>query len=47
MAERSSFVVVANRLPVDEVMVDRDVIEGRKEPVRVYAKKEKTGSGAA
>jgi ATP-dependent Clp protease ATP-binding subunit ClpX len=32
---------------VDEVMIDKDVIEGRKEPIRVYAKKEKTGTGAA
>ncbi|MDO7841247.1 ATP-dependent Clp protease ATP-binding subunit ClpX [Sphingomonas immobilis] len=32
---------------VDEVMIDKDVIEGRKEPVRVYAKKEKSGAGAA
>ncbi len=32
---------------VDEVMIDRDVIDGRKEPIRVYAKKEKVGAGAA
>lgn len=32
---------------VDEVMIDRDVIDGRKEPIRVYAKKEKAGAGAA
>ena len=32
---------------VDEVHVDKDVIEGRKDPVRVYASKEKTGSDAA
>jgi ATP-dependent Clp protease ATP-binding subunit ClpX len=32
---------------VDEVMIDKDVIEGRKEPIRVYAKKDKTGTGAA
>ena len=25
---------------VDEVMIDKDVVEGRKEPVRVYAEKE-------
>ena len=32
---------------VDEVMIDKDVVEGRKEPVRVYAeKKEKAGSAA-
>ena len=31
---------------VDEVHVDKDVVEGRKEPVRVYAKKEKTGDAA-
>ena len=29
-----------------EVVVDKDVVEGRKEPVRIYAKKEKTGSAA-
>jgi len=28
---------------VDEVVVDRDVVAGTKEPVRVYAKKEKAG----
>jgi ATP-dependent Clp protease ATP-binding subunit ClpX len=32
---------------VDEVMIDKDVIDGRKEPIRVYAKKDKTGTGAA
>jgi ATP-dependent Clp protease ATP-binding subunit ClpX len=32
---------------VDEVMIDKDVIEGRKEPVRVYAKKEKASGDAA
>jgi ATP-dependent Clp protease ATP-binding subunit ClpX len=31
---------------VDEVHVDKDVIEGRKDPVRVYAKKDKTGDAA-
>ncbi|MFA5989248.1 MAG: ATP-dependent Clp protease ATP-binding subunit ClpX [Sphingomonas sp.] len=31
---------------VDQVMVDKDVIEGRKEPVRVYSKKEKAGGAA-
>jgi ATP-dependent Clp protease ATP-binding subunit ClpX len=31
---------------VDEVMIDGDVIEGRKDPIRVYAKKEKTGDAA-
>src|SRR4051812_14513703 len=31
---------------VDEVMIDKDVVEGRKDPVRIYAKKEKTGSAA-
>ena len=30
---------------VDEVMIDKDVVEGRKEPVRVYAEKKKAGSG--
>src|SRR3546814_15743919 len=25
---------------VDEVMIDKDVVEGRKEPVRVFAKQE-------
>ena len=33
---------------VDEVVIDKDVVEGRKDPVRVYnTKKEKTGTGAA
>ena len=32
---------------VDEVMIDKDVIDGRKEPIRVYASKEKAGAGAA
>ncbi|MET0270073.1 MAG: ATP-dependent Clp protease ATP-binding subunit ClpX [Sphingomonas sp.] len=31
---------------VNEIVVDKDVIEGRKEPVRVFAKKEKTGDAA-
>jgi ATP-dependent Clp protease ATP-binding subunit ClpX len=32
---------------VDEVHIDKDVVEGRKEPVRVYAKKDKAaGSGS-
>ena len=31
---------------VDEVIVDKDVVEGRKDPVRVYAKKEKAGDAA-
>ncbi|OYY90255.1 MAG: ATP-dependent protease ATP-binding subunit ClpX [Sphingomonas sp. 28-66-16] len=31
---------------VDQVMIDKDVIEGRKEPIRVYAKKEKAGGAA-
>jgi len=29
---------------IDEVHVDKDVVEGRKDPVRVYAKKEKQAS---
>jgi ATP-dependent Clp protease ATP-binding subunit ClpX len=33
---------------VDEIVVDKDVVEGRKEPVRVFAKKkDKAGSDAA
>ena len=32
---------------VDEIMVDKDVVEGRKEPVRVFAKKGKEASPAA
>ena len=32
---------------VDEVMIDKDVVEGRKEPIRVYAEKKKASSGAA
>ena len=31
---------------VDEVHIDKDVVEGRKEPVRVYAKKGKAGDAA-
>ena len=31
---------------VDEVMIDKDVVAGTKEPVRVYAKKEKAGDAA-
>jgi len=33
---------------VDEIMIDKDVVEGRKEPVRVFSKKlkEKTGDAA-
>ena len=31
---------------VDEVHVDKDVVEGRKEPVRVYATKDKAGDAA-
>ena len=32
---------------VDEVMIDKDVVEGRKEPIRVYTEKKKAGSDAA
>jgi ATP-dependent Clp protease ATP-binding subunit ClpX len=32
---------------VDEVMIDKDVVDGRKEPIRVYAEKKKAGSDAA
>jgi ATP-dependent Clp protease ATP-binding subunit ClpX len=32
---------------VDEVHIDKDVVEGRKEPVRVYAAKDKAGTGDA
>jgi ATP-dependent Clp protease ATP-binding subunit ClpX len=32
---------------VDEVHIDKDVVEGRKEPVRVYAAKDKAGAGDA
>jgi ATP-dependent Clp protease ATP-binding subunit ClpX len=31
---------------VDEVMIDKDVIEGRKEPILVYAEKKKAGDAA-
>ena len=35
-------------LGVDEIVVDKDVVEGRKEPVKVFAKKkEKAGGDAA
>jgi ATP-dependent Clp protease ATP-binding subunit ClpX len=29
------------------VMIDKDVVEGRKDPIRVYAKKEKEKAGDA
>jgi ATP-dependent Clp protease ATP-binding subunit ClpX len=32
---------------VDEIMIDKDVVEGRKEPVRVFAKKAKEKAGDA
>ena len=32
---------------VDEVMIDKDVVEGRKDPVRVYAQREKATGDAA
>ena len=32
---------------VNEIVIDKDVVEGRKEPVRVFAKKGKEASGAA
>ena len=32
---------------VDEVMIDKDVVEGRKDPVRVYAQREKASGDAA
>ncbi|NTS64383.1 ATP-dependent Clp protease ATP-binding subunit ClpX [Sphingomonas hominis] len=32
---------------IDEVMIDKDVVEGRKEPIRVYAEKQKVADGAA
>jgi ATP-dependent Clp protease ATP-binding subunit ClpX len=31
---------------VDEVMIDKDVVEGRKEPIRVYAEKKKDDAAA-
>jgi ATP-dependent Clp protease ATP-binding subunit ClpX len=31
---------------VDEVHIDHEVVDGRKEPVRVYAKKGKAGDAA-
>ena len=31
---------------VDEVMIDKDVVAGTKEPVRVYTKKEAVGDAA-
>ncbi len=31
---------------VDEVMIDKDVVGGTKEPVRVYSKKEAVGDAA-
>src|SRR5262249_39948025 len=32
---------------VDEIVIDKDVVDGRKEPVRVFAKKSKEASGDA
>jgi ATP-dependent Clp protease ATP-binding subunit ClpX len=32
---------------VDEIMIDKDVVEGRKEPIRVFAKKGKESAGGA
>ncbi|SEK42252.1 ATP-dependent Clp protease ATP-binding subunit ClpX [Sphingomonas palmae] len=32
---------------IDEVMIDKDVVEGRKEPIWVYAEKKKVADGAA
>jgi len=32
---------------VDEIVIDKDVVEGRKEPVRVFAKKSKEAGGDA
>ena len=32
---------------VDEVMIDKDVVGGNKEPIRVFAKKAKEAPGAA
>ena len=31
---------------VSEVVVDKDVVDGRKDPVRVFAEKRKTGDAA-
>ena len=31
---------------VDEVMIDKDVVAGTKEPIRVYAEKKKADSAA-
>jgi ATP-dependent Clp protease ATP-binding subunit ClpX len=32
---------------VDEIMIDKDVVMGSKEPIRVFAKKAKEAPGAA
>jgi len=32
---------------VDEIIIDKDVVEGRKDPVRVFAKKGKEKAGDA
>jgi len=32
---------------VDEIMIDKDVVEGRKEPIRVFSKKFKEKAGDA
>ncbi len=31
---------------VNEIVIDKDVVEGRKEPVRVFAKKDKESASA-
>ena len=31
---------------VDEVLIDKDVVAGTKEPIRVYAEKQKDGAAA-
>jgi ATP-dependent Clp protease ATP-binding subunit ClpX len=32
---------------VDEMVIDKDVVEGRKDPIRVFAKKSKEKAGDA
>ena len=50
LSRRYDAMVVDRRLPgmdgVDEVMIDKDVVAGTKEPVRVYNKKEAVGDAA-
>ena len=43
-AHRAAICIVYHRRV--GVAIDKDVVEGRKDPIRVYAEKEKTGDAA-